>query len=189
MRSLFRSTRLGWRRPPLRTNSSIPKKTRIPVRQPIRIRSRDRPRWRYPFEGGRQPWDLTVSRQVHRKAYNTNLRLRLHLHEVIVPIDTARLASPSLADELLHSEEDEDTSGTADTDPKQRQAKLTMSFRGRMVLLSVKSVVPEGIKKYGGGVAADSPSIHQSIDPSIHRSFDQSIHPSIDPLIHPSIHP
>ena len=41
MRSLFRSTRLGWRRPPSRTNSSIPKKTRIPVGQPIRIQSRD----------------------------------------------------------------------------------------------------------------------------------------------------
>ena len=53
IRSLFRLARLGWRLPPLRTNSSIPKKTRIPVGQPIRIRSRDRPRWRYPFEGGR----------------------------------------------------------------------------------------------------------------------------------------
>ena len=31
MSLLFRSTRLGWRRPPSRTNSSIPKKTRIPV--------------------------------------------------------------------------------------------------------------------------------------------------------------
>ena len=41
---------------------------------------------------------------------------------------TARLTPPSLSDELLHSEEDEDTSGTADTDPKQRQAALTMSF-------------------------------------------------------------
>ena len=44
MRSLFRSERLGLRRPPSRTNSSIPKKTRIPVGQPIRIRSRDMPR-------------------------------------------------------------------------------------------------------------------------------------------------
>ena len=49
MRSLFQSAQLGWRRPPSRTNSSIPKKTRIPVGQPIRIRSRDRPRWRYPI--------------------------------------------------------------------------------------------------------------------------------------------
>ena len=53
MRSLFRSTRLGWRRPPSRTNSSISKKTRIPMGQLIRIRSRDMPRWQYPFEGGR----------------------------------------------------------------------------------------------------------------------------------------
>ena len=53
MRSLFRSARLGWRHPPSRTNSSIPKKTRIPVWQPIQIRSGDRPRWRYPLEGGR----------------------------------------------------------------------------------------------------------------------------------------
>ena len=53
MRSLFRSARLGWRRPPSRTNSSIPRKTRIPVGQPIRIRNRDMPRWQYPFEGGR----------------------------------------------------------------------------------------------------------------------------------------
>ena len=53
IRSLFRSARLGWLRPPLRTNSSIPKKTRIPVGQPIRIRNRDRPHWQYPFEGGR----------------------------------------------------------------------------------------------------------------------------------------
>ena len=52
MRS-FRSEWLGWRRPPSRTNSSIPKKTRIPVGQPVRIQSRDRPRWQYPFEGGR----------------------------------------------------------------------------------------------------------------------------------------
>ena len=50
MRSLFRSAWLGWRRPTSRTNSSIPKKTTIPVGQPIRIQSRDRPRWQYPFE-------------------------------------------------------------------------------------------------------------------------------------------
>ena len=53
MRSLFRSARLGWRCPTSRTNSSIPNKTMIPVGQPIRIRSRDRPSWRYPFEGVR----------------------------------------------------------------------------------------------------------------------------------------
>ena len=53
MRLLFRSARLGWRLPPSRTNSSAPKKTRIPVGQPIRIWNRDRPRWQYPFEGGR----------------------------------------------------------------------------------------------------------------------------------------
>ena len=52
IRSLFRSALLGWRHPPSRTNSSILKKTRIPVGQPVQIRSRDRPRWRYPFEGG-----------------------------------------------------------------------------------------------------------------------------------------
>ena len=52
MRLLLRSARLGWRRPPSRTNSSIPKKTRIPVGQLIRIRSRDRTRWQYPLEGG-----------------------------------------------------------------------------------------------------------------------------------------
>ena len=72
--------------------------------------------------------------------------------------------SPSLADELLHSKEDKDTSGTADTDPKQRQAELTISFRGRKVLLSVKSVVARGVKEDGGGVAVDSPSIHRFID-------------------------
>ena len=53
MRSLFRSARLSWRRPPSRTNSSILKKTKIPVGQPVRIRRRDRPRWQYYFEGGR----------------------------------------------------------------------------------------------------------------------------------------
>ena len=53
MSSLFWSARLGWRRPPLRTNSSIPKKKRIPVGQPVRMGSTDRPRWKYPFEGGR----------------------------------------------------------------------------------------------------------------------------------------
>ena len=62
------------------------------------------------------------------------------------------------------SEEDEDTSGTADTDPKQRQATLTISFRGRKLLLSVKSVVARGVKENGGGVSVDSPSIHRSID-------------------------
>ena len=100
---------------------------------------------------------MTVSQKVHRKAYNTNLRLRLHLHEFVVPIDTARLAPPSIADKLFHSEEDEDTSGTADTNPKQRHAALTISFRGRKVLLSVKSVVARGVKEDGGGVAVDSP--------------------------------
>ena len=60
--------------------------------------------------------------------YNTNIRLRLHLHKVIVLIGTARLTPPSLADELLHSK-DEDTSGTADTDPKQRQAAFTISIK------------------------------------------------------------
>ena len=108
--------------------------------------------------------------------YNTNIRLRLHLHEVIVPIGTARLAPPSLTDELLHSEEDKDTSGTADTDPKQRQAALTISFRGRKVLLSVNSVVAGEVKEDGGGVSVDSPSIHRFIDylidPSIHQSFN-----------------
>ena len=87
----------------------------------------------------------------------------------------ARFAQPSLADELLHSEEDEDTSGTADTDPKQRNAALTISFRGRKVLLSVKSVVAGGVKEDGGGVVVHSPSIHRFID----HLIDLSIHPSI----------
>ena len=90
------------------------------------------------------------------------------------------MAPPSIADELFHSEEDEDTSGTADTDPKQRHAVLTISFRGRKVLLSVNSVVNSvvagGVKEDGGGVAVDSPSIHRFIDHLI------------DPYIHPSIH-
>ena len=81
----------------------------------------------------------------------------------------ARLAPPSLADKLFRSEEDEDTSGTADTDLKQRQAALTISFRGRKVLLSVKSVMAGGVKEDGEGVAVESPSIHRSINPSIHR--------------------
>ena len=90
------------------------------------------------------------------------------------------MAPPSLADELLHSEEDEDTSGTADTDPKQRQAELTISFRRRKVLLSVKSVVARGVKEDGGGVAVDSPSIHRFIDNLIDLSMDPSIDPYID---------
>ena len=68
---------------------------------------------------------MTVSRQIHRKAYNTNILLRLHLHEFIVPIGTARLAPPSLADELLHSEEDEDTSGTAGAERAERSGSHT----------------------------------------------------------------
>ena len=71
---------------------------------------------------------------------------------------------PSLADKLFRYEEDEDASGAANTDPKQRQTALTISFRGRKVLLSVKSVVAGGVKEDGGGVAVDSPSIHRSID-------------------------
>ena len=90
----------------------------------------------------------------------TNLRLRVHLHEFVVPIDTARLAPPSITDEFFDSEEDEDTSGTADTDPKQRHAALTISFRGSKVLLSVNPVVAGRVKEDGGGVAVDSPSIH-----------------------------
>ena len=78
-------------------------------------------------------------------------------------------------DELFHSEGDKDTSGTDDTDPKQRQAVLTISFRGRKVLLSVNSVVAGGVKEDGGGVAVDSPSIHRFID----HLIDRSIHPSI----------
>ena len=109
---------------------------------------------------------FTLSRKVHRKVYNTNIRLRLHLHEFIVPICTARLAPPSLADKLLHPEEDEDTSGTAGTDPKQRQAALTISFRGRKGLLSVKSVVARGVKEDGGGVVVDSVRIHGIREPT-----------------------
>ena len=97
------------------------------------------------------------------------------------------MAPPSLADKLLHSEEDEDTSGTADTDPKQRQAALTISFLGRKVLLLVKSVEAGGVKEDGGGVAVDSPSIHRFIDHLINPSIHPSIHPSIDTLINPSI--
>ena len=135
---------------------------------------------------------MIVSRQVHRKTYNTNLRLRLHLHEFVVPVGTARLTPPYLADELLHSKEDEDTSGTAETDPKQRQAALTMSFRGRGVLLSFKSVVAGGVKEDEGGVVVDSPSIHRFIhhliDPSIHPLFHPSINHSINLSIDRSIH-
>ena len=43
MRLLFQSARLGLWRSPLRMTSSVPKKTRIPVGQPIQIRIRDRP--------------------------------------------------------------------------------------------------------------------------------------------------
>ena len=106
---------------------------------------------------------------------------QIYVYVYIVLIGTARLAPPSLADELLHSEEDEDTSGTADTDLKQRQSVLTIFFRGRKVLLSVKSVVAGGVNEDGGGVAVDSPSIH--------RFIDNLINPSIHPLTHPSIHP
>ena len=59
------------------------------------------------------------------------------------------MAPPSIADELFHSEEYEDTSGTADTDPKQIQAALAISFQGRKVLMSVKSVVAGGVKEDG----------------------------------------
>ena len=107
------------------------------------------------------------------------------------------MTPPSLADELLLSEEDEDTSGTADTDPKQRQAELIISFRGRKLFLSVKSVVAGGVKEDGGGVAVDRPSIHRFIDnlinPSIYPSIIQSIYPlidlSIDRSIDPSVNP
>ena len=61
------------------------------------------------------------------------------------------MAPPSLADELFRSEEDEDTSGTSDTDLKQRQAALTILFRVRKILLLVKSVVAGGSKKIGEG--------------------------------------
>ena len=71
--------------------------------------------------------------------YHTNLRLRLHLHKVVVPIGTARLAPPSLADELLRTEEDEDTSGTADTDPKQRQAVLLVCNARFLIVKKVVS--------------------------------------------------
>ena len=91
-------------------------------------------------------------------------KLRLHLREVVVLIGTARLEPPSLADELFRSEDDEDTSVTANLDLKQRQAALTISFRGKKVLLLVKPVVAGGVKEDGGAVAVESPSIHRSID-------------------------
>ena len=47
----------------------------------------------------------------------------------------ARLAPPSLAVELLHSE-DEGTSGAADTDLKQRQAALAISIKQNGVNLT-----------------------------------------------------
>ena len=99
------------------------------------------------------------------------------------------MAPPSIADELFHCEEDEDTSGTADTDPKQRHAALTISFRWRKVLLSVKSVVAGGVKEDGGGVAMDSPSIHRFIDNLINPSIHPLTHRSIDPSIIQSIYP
>ena len=55
MMSLFRSARLGWRRPPSRANYSVPRKTRIPVGQPIRIRSQNRPLCRLCRRKIRQP--------------------------------------------------------------------------------------------------------------------------------------
>ena len=116
---------------------------------------------------------------VEHKSTFTNL----HLHEFVVPIipiGTARLVPPSLTDELFRSEEDEDTSGTADTDTKQILALFTISFRGRKVLLSVKSVVDGGVKEDGEGVATDSPSIHRFIDHLIDPYIHTSIHPSIN---------
>ena len=80
MRLLFQSTRLGWRRPPSRTNSSIPKKTRIPVGQLIRIRSRDMWRWQYPFEGGRyccrsSQWGIQSSPSLPYSSPNPTVRM------------------------------------------------------------------------------------------------------------------
>ena len=51
-----------------------------------------------------------------QESVKDNQRLRLHLHEVAVPVGTARLALPSLADKFFRSEEEEDTIGTANTD-------------------------------------------------------------------------
>ena len=68
-------------------------------------------------------------------------------------------------------------------DPKQRQAALTISFRGRKVLLLVKSVVAEGVKEDEGGVAVDSPSIHRFIDSNTDDSIDGWMDRSIDQFI------
>ena len=56
--------------------------------------------------------DLSIDRSIH---WSTNRSIHPSMH--------------------CHSEADEDTSGIADTDPKQKQVALTISFRGRKVLL------------------------------------------------------
>ena len=124
-----------------------------------------------------------MSQKVHRKAYNTNQSLQLHLHEDVGPIGTARLARPSLTDELFRSEEDEDTSRTANTDPKKIQTALTIYFRGRKVFLSVKSVVAGGVREDRGGVAVD---IH--FLPEILRDMNYEYPPTILHSIIPSTH-
>ena len=93
------------------------------------------------------------------------------------------MAPPSLADKLFRSKEDEDTSGTAGTDPKQRQVALTISFLGRKVLLSVKAVVAGRVKEDGGGVAVDS-----HVLPEILRDLNYEGPPIILHTIVPSTH-
>ena len=51
-----------------------------------------------------------------------NQRSCLHLHQVAVPISMDRLAPPYLVDGLFYYKEDENTSGTSNTDLKPRQA-------------------------------------------------------------------
>ena len=86
-----------------------------------------------------------------------NQRLRLHLHEVAVLIGTARLAPPSLMDELFRSEEDEDTSGTADADSKPRQAAAPATLTATMATIPSPSKSKFSFLRGGGGDLLMSP--------------------------------
>ena len=171
MRSLFRSARLGWIRPPLQTTWSIPNKTRIPVGQPIRIRSRDRPCWKYPFEGGRyccweSQWWPGGSKKMGEGCWWTvhiDLSIDRSIHQCI-DWYIYQSINPSIHWSIHQSNHPSIHRSISSTNP--------------LIHLSIYHAIDLSIDQ----------SIHRSINPSIHPSMHWSIHPSIHQSKHPSIH-
>ena len=166
MRSLFQSSRLGWCRPPLWKNSSVPKNRRISVVQPIQIRSLDRPHWQYPFEGGRFccRWSQWCPGGV--KEYGEGVEVYIHVLPEIVQ-DFNFEDSPIIFHRIVPSTHIDDISSLGCI----LYHRISLDW---YINLSIDPLVHQSIHQ----------SINQSILPSIHQLINWSIKPSIHRSIH-----